>query len=126
MSAITAKNNYTGQGGCPRLNCAQAVISAFKDDFNIEDDLVEAFKKYGGGRAPNGVCGAFYAVKYIMNQLPAEDKVAELEKYFLEHAGALECSNIRSLRKLSCVGCVEKSSEFLEKHCEDTSKAISI
>ena len=29
----------------------------------------------------------------------------------------LECSNIRALRKLSCVGCVEKSAEFLEKFC---------
>ncbi len=114
MSAIKAKNNYTGQGGCGRLNCAQSVISAFKEDFDLEDDLVEAFKKYGGGKAPEGLCGAYYAVKYILDKNDPE-KIEELEKHFLEHAGALECSSIKGLKKLSCVGCVEKSSEFLEK-----------
>lgn len=114
MSAIQAKNNYTGQNGCKRMNCAQSVLSAFKEDFNIGEDMLEAFKSYGGGKAPNGLCGAFYAVKYIINKQQNHEKVAELEEYFLKHAGALECSNIRGLRKLSCVGCVEKSSEFLE------------
>lgn len=96
------------------MNCAQSVVSAFKEKFSLEDDLVDSFKAYGGGRAPAGLCGAFYAVKSIMEKLDKE-KISELEQYFLEHAGALECSNIKSLRKLSCVGCVEKSSEFLEK-----------
>ncbi len=114
MSAIKARNNYTGQGGCQRMNCAQAVINAFKEDFNIGEDMVDAFRSYGGGRAPEGLCGAYYAVKSILiNQDPT--KLEELEKHFLEHAGALECSNIKGLKKLSCVGCVEKSSEFLEK-----------
>jgi len=117
MSAIKAKNNYTGLNGCQRMNCAQAVISAFKEDFNIEDNIVEMFKNYGGGKAPDGLCGALYAVKYIMSRQENKEKLAELENYFKEHAGALECSNIRGLRKLSCVGCVEKSSEFLEKLC---------
>lgn len=114
MSVIKAKNNYTGQGGCQRMNCAQAVISAFKEDFDIDEALVDVFKNYGGGRAPEGLCGAYYAVKYILSKKePA--RLEELEKHFLEYAGALECSNIKGLKKLSCVGCVEKSSEFLEK-----------
>jgi hypothetical protein len=113
MSVIKAKNNYTGNG-CKRMNCAQSVISAFQEKYNIEDNLVEAFQKYGGGNAPNGLCGAYYAVKYILSTYD-EEKVAELERFFLESAGALECSNIRGMKKLSCVGCVEKSSEFLEK-----------
>lgn len=114
MSAIKAKNHYTGLGGCKRMNCAQSVLCAFKEDFNIADDLVEAFKSYGGGNAPDGLCGAYYAVKFILDKVDKE-KTQELEKYFLENAGALECTNIRGMRKLSCVGCVEKSSEFLEK-----------
>ncbi|MBC8059523.1 MAG: C-GCAxxG-C-C family protein [Clostridiaceae bacterium] len=114
MSTLQAKNNYTGQGGCIRMNCSQAVVSAFKDKFNLEDEIVESFKAYGGGRAPEGVCGAYYAVKFIAEKCDI-DNSAELKEYFLEHAGALECSHIRSLRKLSCIGCVEKSSEFLDK-----------
>lgn len=113
MSVIKAKNNYIGNG-CKRMNCAQSVISAFQEKYKIEEDLVEAFQKFGGGNAPEGLCGAYYAVKYILSTFD-KDKVADLEKYFLESAGALECRNIREKRKLSCVGCVEKSSEFLEK-----------
>lgn len=96
------------------MNCAQSVVSAFKEKFNLDDNMVEAFQAYGGGRAPAGLCGAYYAVKAIVEKYDRE-KAAELEEYFLGHAGALECSNIKSMRKLSCVGCVEKSSEFLEK-----------
>jgi hypothetical protein len=115
MSAIKAKNYYTGQGGCQRMNCAQSVLSAFKDNFSINDEIFEKFNNFGGGRAPDGLCGALYAVKYIISkQQEDKEKIAELEEYFIEHAGALECSNIKGMKKLSCVGCVEKSSEFLE------------
>ena len=114
MSVVKAKNNYTGQDGCRRMNCAQAVMSAFSKDFNIDESMVDAFKNYGGGRAPDGLCGAYYAVRYILSRVEP-DRLEELEKHFLEHAGALECRNIKGLKKLSCVGCVEKSSEFLEK-----------
>ncbi len=113
MSAIQAKNNYIGRD-CQRMNCAQSVISAFKEDFDIEEDLVEAFGSYGGGRAPGGMCGAYFAAKYILGRKYPE-KQEELEEYFLKQAGALDCGNIKELKKLSCVGCVEKGSEFLEK-----------
>lgn len=115
MSVIKAKNNYIGHGGCMRMNCAQAVVSAFKDDFGIEDELVDTFKSFGGGRAPSGLCGAYYAAKNIVDRNDKE-KLPKLEQYFMEYAGALECSKIKGLKKLSCVGCVEKSSEFLEKN----------
>ena len=111
---IEAKNNYIGQDGFKRMNCAQSVLSAFKEKFKLEDDLVDSFKIYGGGRAPAGVCGAYYAVKCIIDRYYKEN-ADELKQYFLEHAGALECRRIKELRILSCVGCVEKSSEFLEK-----------
>ncbi len=112
MSAIEAKNNYIGVNGS-KMNCAQAVLSAFKEKYNIENESVELFRNYGGGKAPDGLCGAYYAVKYILSNYDKE-KVEELENYFLENAGALQCNNIKGLKKLSCVGCVEKSSEFLE------------
>jgi hypothetical protein len=113
MSVSEAKKNYIGQG-TKRMNCAQSVISAFKEKFNISDDIVDSFIAYGGGRAPAGMCGAYYAAKCIIDKYDKEE-AQKLEKFFFEHAGDLKCSNIRGLKKLSCVGCVEKSSEFLEK-----------
>ena len=118
MSTVQAMNNYTGKGGCQRMNCAQAVLSAFKRKFNVEDDTIDLFKIYGGGRAPDGVCGAYYAAKYIIDKYD-KDKIDQLKQYFIEAAGALKCNNIRELRKLPCIGCVEKSSQFLEKLCCD-------
>lgn len=112
MLVAKARNNYTGQNGT-RMNCAQSVVSAFKDIFGLEDDMIETFRAYGGGRAPGGLCGAYYAAKCIIEKVDKE-KAAELDKYFISHAGALNCSNVRSLKRLSCVGCVEKGSEFLE------------
>jgi hypothetical protein len=114
MSVITAKNNYTGLGSCGRMNCSQSVASAFKDKFNLDDEFVESFGACGGGRAPSGMCGAFYAAKKILEKLDA-DKIEDFMEFFRGQAGALECTNIKGLRKLSCVGCVEKSSEYLEK-----------
>lgn len=114
MSVNAAKNNYTGLGGCGRMNCSQSVASAFKDKFMLDNEFVKSFSSYGGGRAPSGVCGAYYAVKKILEKLDA-DKLEDFIEFFKEQAGALECTSIKGLKKLSCVGCVEKSSEYLEK-----------
>lgn len=112
MPVTTAKDHYLGKAGCRRMNCAQAVISAFKERYDLDDSTVEAFGRYGGGNAPDGLCGAYFAVRHILEKEAAE-KVREFEEFFLEHAGAVKCREIKLARKLSCVGCVEKSSEFL-------------
>ena len=116
MPVNTAKNHYLGKEGCKRMNCAQSVISAFKEKFDLSEETIELFRPYGTGRAPDGLCGAFYAAKYILEKNDAEVKASELENYFLEQAGAVKCHEIRVGKKLSCIGCVEKSSEFLEKY----------
>ncbi|MCX7710908.1 MAG: C-GCAxxG-C-C family protein [Clostridia bacterium] len=113
MPVKTAVNNYLGQAGCKRMNCAQAVISAFQEKYELDEDTVELFRAYGGGRAPGGVCGAFYAVKYILEHCGDAKRIAELEQYFSGCAGSLKCNDIRQARTLSCVECVEKCSEYL-------------
>ncbi len=120
MPVNTAKNYYTGKDGHKRMNCAQSVICAFKEQFGLCEEIVESFNAYGGGRAPDGLCGALYAAKYILEKGVDPAKANELEKYFLEKAGAVRCHDIRGERKLSCLGCVEKSSEFLEKYTQET------
>lgn len=114
MSATQAKNNYIGIGVSARMNCAKSVASAFKEKFNLSEDFVDSFGAYGGGRAPGGVCGALYAAEKILEKVDSS-KVDDLKEYFHQNSGAFECMNIKANRKLSCVGCVEKCAEFLEK-----------
>lgn len=114
MSINTAKNHYLGKEGYIRMNCAQSVISAFKEKFDLSIETIDLFKAYGGGRAPDGLCGAYYAAKYILENNNTEKISNDLEKYFLNQAGALRCFEIKKLQKISCLDCVGKSSEFLE------------
>lgn len=118
MAINTAKNHYLGKNGCKRMNCAQAIMHAFKEKFEIDESMVEQFKLYGSGNAPDGLCGAYYATKHILEKSTASGKDGELEKYFLEKAGAVKCREIRRAKKLSCLGCVEGCCEYLVNFCE--------
>lgn len=112
MPINLAKNHFLGKEGFERLNCAQSLVYAFKEKFHVDADI-NLFKQYGGGRAPEGLCGAVYATNYILKKGNMDGKVKDLEKVFLEHASALKCRDIKDAKKLSCLGCVEKCSEFL-------------
>lgn len=69
------------------MNCAQSVISAFKEKLDLNTETIELFRAYGAGRAPDGLCGALYAAKYILEKNAAEEKSIELENFFLNQAG---------------------------------------
>ncbi len=106
MPIKKARNHYLGKEDCPRLNCAQSVLAGF----GVTEDVIAEFALYGGGKAPEGWCGAAYAAAHILKNKQA------VQDYFLEQAGAITCNEIRKLRKLSCIGCVEKAAEFTHKH----------
>ncbi|MFA5062974.1 MAG: C-GCAxxG-C-C family protein [Candidatus Omnitrophota bacterium] len=108
-----ARNNFLGKSGA-RYNCAQSVIKACSDLFGVAPDLLKIHAGSGGGNAPDGYCGALYAALYILN-IKNNDKSEECKDYFLKYAGALTCKEIKSGRKVSCVVCVEKAAEFLNK-----------
>jgi hypothetical protein len=113
MSKVKAKAHFLGQHGHKKLNCGQTIVNAFKDKFSLSDEMIVQFEGYGGGKAPEGHCGAFYAAKVILgNRHP--DKLKECESSLLTATGSTKCKDIRSSRKLSCIGCVEKISESLE------------
>lgn len=114
MSVEKAKDHYIGKPGCRKLNCAQAIVNAFKDKFVLSEDIVERLGACGGGRAPEGQCGSLYAAKLILGQ-GRPDRIQDCESVFLSSAGSLKCRDIRALRKLSCVGCVEKVAEYMAK-----------
>lgn len=104
MPVKKARNHFLGKEGCPRFNCSQAVLAALSQD----EKTIQAHAEYGSGNAPGGWCGAAYAAAHIL-----QDKKL-VEDFFLKEAGAVTCRDIRSLRKLSCIGCVEKSTELAQ------------
>ncbi|MFA6569018.1 MAG: C-GCAxxG-C-C family protein [Victivallales bacterium] len=112
MSIVKAKEHYLGINGNKKHNCAQAVIAGFKDRFSLTDELVAIFAAHGGGKAPGGLCGALYAARHILENVSP----GEMEKSsdaFIKTAGSAKCREIRSMKKLSCLACVEKAAEIL-------------
>jgi hypothetical protein len=113
MRKEKARKHFLGQDGHVKLNCAQSVINAYHDVFGAPQQDVDSFAAYGGGKAPEGNCGAFYAALYLASKkYPQQGSVLESE--FCSAAGSLKCKDIRSKRKLTCLGCVEKAAELLE------------
>ena len=79
------------------LNCAQSVAALCG-----REELSDGLAGYGGGRAPEGLCGALYAA---MSLVP-EARRAELRRRFAEEAGDETCSAIKNGKRTSCVDCV--------------------
>lgn len=113
MSTEKAKDYYLNKSGKGKLNCGQAVIAAFIDKFLLDENAIRLFAAYGSGRAPGGECGACYAAKFILKGNHPE-KISQCEDAFVSKAGSTKCKEIRRLKKLPCVGCVETAAEFVD------------
>lgn len=114
----TAKAYFLGKKG-PRLNCAQSVAEVFREKYPLEEKLMLSLPDCGKGMAPEGYCGAIYSAKCILEKY-APHRLEESEAQFLAAAGSLQCLEIKALKKLFCVGCVEKAVEIVGE--EDPSK----
>ncbi|MFH1386890.1 MAG: C-GCAxxG-C-C family (seleno)protein [bacterium] len=114
MPSQKAKDHYLGRGKEGRFNCAQAIIKAFQEKFQLDDKLVKLFSSHGGGNAPGNVCGAYFAACHIIKQ-HHPNKLTDFQTFFLSHAGSVKCQEIRGQKKLSCLGCIEKSAEYVNK-----------
>ena len=88
-------------------NCAQAVAAGAG-----REDLVEAFKVCGGGKAPGGLCGALHAALV----LAPESEHDAIKTAFAEKAGALTCSEIKTVTHFPCAECVRAAAELSEKY----------
>ncbi len=95
------------------MNCAQTIAYAFKDRFDFSDEAIDRLGA-GGGRAPHGECGALYAAK-VMLEKEYSMRIKDCADALLSCAGSTQCREIRALRKLSCLGCVEKVAGCIEK-----------
>jgi ubiquinone/menaquinone biosynthesis C-methylase UbiE len=114
MRKEKAINHFLGKAGQAKFNCAQSVIKAYFDLFCASAQEVNAFAAFGGGKAPEGRCGAYYAAWYLASK-KNHLKINQFEQDFINAAGSLKCKEIRSQRKLSCLGCVEKAADLLDE-----------
>ena len=108
--AELAKNFHAEHRG----NCAMSVAYAFaRASGKTEKEAVESaemFRNFGGGRAPNGTCGALYAAMMMQ-----PDHVEALEAFFRRGAkGFTHCKEIRPNAIISCNHCVELAGEALD------------
>ncbi|MFA5159466.1 MAG: C-GCAxxG-C-C family (seleno)protein [Candidatus Omnitrophota bacterium] len=109
----TAKAYFLGKKGPRRLNCAQSVAETFREQFPLEEKITMLLSACGGGMAPEGYCGAFYAAKCLLDRhFPNRTQAGMAQLHSV--AGSLKCREIKTLKKLLCVGCVEKAAEVVE------------
>lgn len=87
--------------GVERYNCCQAVLKTFQKCYEVSDEIILDAKRFGGGRAPDNICGALHAL-YLL--APAQEDA--LTRVFQKEVGSHFCSDIRSKKLLSCRSCV--------------------
>lgn len=92
-----------------KLNCAQAVLKAFQNEFLITEEEIKEFGNYGRGKADNGLCGAIYATNYLMQK--KNDKL--VLKEFENKLGAIQCKTLKEM-KLSCLDILKISDKIIE------------
>ena len=93
-------------------NCAQSILKGFQQELNIPESRIVEFKAFGGGRAPNGICGALYAADILMK----EQGKNSIEQEFNEKVGGTLCLQIKRETKTSCKDCVAIADEIFEKY----------
>ncbi len=74
--------------------------------------MIDSYSAYGGGRAEDGLCGALYAAKTLLND---PEKTELLKKEFSVKAGSVKCREIMKLKKLPCADCVDLAAQIVDK-----------
>lgn len=86
------------------LNCAQAIAHGFG-----REDLASQLQTCGGGKAPDGLCGALYAAMIIAG----EPTAAEIADAFEKELGYRTCFSLKREGKVSCPKCVACAADLL-------------
>lgn len=87
-------------------NCAQAVVCGFGHaEFNA------AMASCGGGKAPDGICGALHGALLLL----PPDKHEAAKARFLAAAGALKCRELKSAN-VNCQSCVACAAKIVEEY----------
>lgn len=91
------------------FNCAQAVVVAWQAETGRQVAALADLKPFGGGRAPNGECGAIYAAC-----LAAPESARTLRQDFVARLGDTRCSVLKRDLAVPCSDCVGTAAELLE------------
>ncbi len=91
-------------------------MKVFQLEFGISEETIRTAALQGGGKAPEGVCGALHAARVILGNGPA---LEEIENGFSAKAGSKQCREIRGMRSLPCSGCVTLSAYLLGQHMDE-------
>ena len=118
MSKKLAIDGYLGLNNQKRLNCVQTILGAFKDagKFNfVDEQMIDSFSSFGGGRAPEGVCGAYYSAVQLLSKVQDFEAVKKFETEFFEKFKTSKCKDLKA-NKISCIDAIGFCGEFLEKN----------
>ena len=91
-------------------NCAQSVAAGAG-----HEELVPELASCGGGRAPEGLCGALHAA---LRLAPAYAH-SEIKRQFEAGAGALTCRAIKGTAHTPCAKCVALAADLLAQATGD-------
>ena len=94
-----------------RLNCAQAVVHAWREFSGDTGIALAEAKPFGGGRAPDGICGALHAACLV-----APDHTEALKQNFAARLGSFYCKELRAAKVHPCETCVGQATELLEHY----------
>lgn len=87
-------------------NCAQAVVCGCG-----REDLKDAMASCGGGKAPDGRCGALHGALQIVPETSQSALSAEFEKTL----GSTLCRELK-LHGVPCAECVAAGADLAEKY----------
>ena len=91
-------------------NCAQAVAAGCG---HLE--LVAELATCGGGRAPEGRCGALHAALL----LAPEEHHEAIRNAFVKENGSEFCKELKGVLQVPCTKCVETAAALAEKYGKD-------
>ncbi len=99
-----------------RYNCAQAVLAAYREVTGDCRCTLESFQTLGGGRAPEGICGALHAACLL-----CPEATPSLQAAFQAQTGALTCHALKK-PDVPCTDYVALAAELLEEASKNTAR----
>ncbi|MEW6235807.1 MAG: C-GCAxxG-C-C family (seleno)protein [Candidatus Omnitrophota bacterium] len=98
--------------GVEKYNCAQAILIAFREEYGVAQEQIDASAALGRGKADEGRCGALHAGRALLDDASSAQN---LENQFAAAAGSAKCREIRKLKRISCMECVGVAADLIEK-----------